>query len=445
MDDQLNKLTAQFASREMEAAFKRATFIGDRKNNFRALFLAIPIFAGYALLDYSMLGDPDASVQYRLWSCLVAASVLLLFKNKPLSRYQELLTCVIPMVLSTTLFFILFTQGGVDHNYYVGLIQGGVFICFLLRVGFVYATSVLLFYLVGFTLSLSAHLNSDEVRAQIFILFSMFLICAFGNYLLQRYRRGDFLKSQTIKVQNEKLAVLLMNAEQDNERKIAALNTLVHFVKTPLHQINGFSDILVNSHAENNQSRSGEFYESAKYIKTATANLTRSVNNLLTYYRLDELGQNLRADSIDVDHLVEEFTEMANGHFSVDVVPSGLNVDGSREALKAALVSLAEYYRDIDCEFGAVKVSSSQEAGAIRLIFEDDVPPISPDEFVEKTKPLTKIDNYLTIDGAKMPMLLRTAVRAVEVAGGTFDHEATETGNRFTISIPDHAQSTAAA
>ena len=125
MDEQLNKWTACFASRETEAAFRRAKFEDDKRNNFRALLLAIPIFAGYALLDYSMIADADAAVNFRLGTCALGAIALAMFRHKTLGRYQEPLTCLIPMLMSSTLFFILYTQGNIDHNYYVGLIQGG--------------------------------------------------------------------------------------------------------------------------------------------------------------------------------------------------------------------------------------------------------------------------------------------------------------------------------
>ena len=223
------------------------------------------------------------------------------------------------------------------------------------------------------------------------------------------------------------------------------MNMLVHFVKTPLHQINGFSDVLVNTLAGLDRPEMNGCSESAKYIKTATADLTRAVNRLLQYHRLDDLTHNLSPHEMLVPELIEEFSEAARDRYRVDCDAGMRKIRADRTPIKVALVSLAEYYAELGEGISRVNVGVAENIDGIRIEFDDDGEQLTPDEFFEKTKPLTKIDNYLTIDGAKMPMLLRTVARAAQVAGGTFDHEATETGNRFTISVPDHAQSTAAA
>ncbi len=434
MDEQLNKWTASFASRETEAAFRREKFEDDKANNFRALLLAIPIFAGYALLDYSMLADADAAVNFRLATCIIGAILLATFRHKTLGRHQEALTCVIPMLMSSTLFFILFTQGNIDHNYYVGLIQGGVFVCFLLRVGFLGATTVLLFYLIGFIASLSSHLGSDEVRAQIFILFSMFMICGFGNYLLQRYRRSDFLKSQTIEVQNEQLKELLEAEKKDNERKIAALNMLVHFIKTPLHQITGFSDILVDAMRDG---PAGDTAENARYIKNATASLTKSVNGLLTYHRLDEAESQNEPEDNSISMAVDDLYELMPDGLKIskgDVAKASIFVDTN--VLRAALNGLAEYYADERNDATQIELSTESEGRAPTLTICDNASVLSAANYEDLVLPLTQITGYLGQTGDELPMALRTVARAIEIMGGDMVHTALADGNRYVLSFP---------
>lgn len=435
MDDKLNKWTARFQSPAVEAAFQAAKFQGDKSNNFRALVLAIPIFAGYALLDSSMLSDADAAVKFRLLTCTVSALILAAFHHPVLAKNQEFLTCSISLIMSCTLFFILFTQGNIDHNYYVGLIQGGVFICFLLRVGFVSATTVLTLYLFGFVASLNQHLSSDEVRAQIFILVSMFLICGFGNYLLQRYRRSDFIQSQTIEHQNAQLKSLLVDAEQDTQRKIAALNTLVHFVKTPIHQINGFSDVVLNSlaNADDNQSdKSG--LDSAKYIKDATASLSRSVNGLLAYHRLDELEARNEVESYSLDFAVKDFGDFLNPEVKFSYDGDVGEITACREAFSTALQALANHYRD-HSEGLVICASANRADHEIVIEFSDNLDAVSDKDFLAQTTPLTEIDSYLNTAGGEMPMALRTVSRAMEIANGRLSHEPLEHGNKFEIRL----------
>lgn len=435
MDEKLNRWTARFESPSVEAAFQSAKFHGDKGNNFRALLLAVPIFAGYALLDNSMLSDADAAVKFRLLTCAISAFILAAFQHPNLEKYQEFFTCCISLIMSGTIFFILYTQGNIDHNYYVGLIQGGVFICFLLRVGFVSASTVLLIYLFGFVASLSSHLSSDEVRAQIFILFSMFLICAFGNYLLQRYRRSDFIKSKTIELQNTQLKSLLADAEKDTQRKIAALNTLVHFVKTPIHQINGFSDVVLNSleKLEQNASETPGI-DGAKYIKDATANLTRSVNGLLAYHRLDELEARNEIETYSLDLAVKDFGDLL--HREVDYSYEGAvgEIKASQEAISTAFLALSDYYRD---RGGKVIISASakREGSEIVINICDNLTTLSEEDFHSQTTPLIEIDSYLNTAGSEMPMALRTVARAVQIASGEFSHQPLEAGNKFEIRL----------
>ena len=145
-------------------------------------------------------------------------------------------------------------------------------------------------YFVGFSVLMSIKYGYDTANVQIVVLMTMSVVCGIGSYLLQKFRRFDFQKALIIDGQNRQLKVLLEDAQRDNDRKLAAMNLLVHFVKTPLHQINGFSDIVMNSlDRDDGRISFDEGVEGARYIKDATANLSKSVNSLLTYHRLDDL------------------------------------------------------------------------------------------------------------------------------------------------------------
>ena len=112
---------------------------------------------------------------------------------------------------------------------------------------------------------------------------------------MRRYQRYDFLKTQIINEQNTQLRELLKDIQDDHDRKIAAMNMLVHFVRTPLHQISGFSDVVLQTLSRQDENETlAPGLDGARYIKNASMDLTENVNRLLTYHRLDEYE---RADS----------------------------------------------------------------------------------------------------------------------------------------------------
>ncbi len=440
MDEQLNKWTARFASSKMEAAFQHAKQAGDYLNNLRALMLAIPIFAAYALLDFLMIEDPEPAIRYRLSACAISAVLLLALRRPALAKHQEAISCLIMAVMSSTLFFILHTRATIDHNYYVGLVQGGVFVCFLLRVGFVSAVAVLSWFLLGFAAAFGERIQTSEVAAQLLILCTMFLISGFGNYLLQRYRRSDFLKSRTIEQQNTQLKLLLDDVRKDNTRKIAAINTLVHFVKTPLHQINGFSEILVRSSGpEGDSVTAQERAESAKYIKNATASLSSSVNKLLAYHRLDEIERQHDIAETSLDDGLSDFVDLLDTDIKTNVEGPAGEIKTIPVALKTALDSLAAYFSEPKRQVSKLKIiSTAADGGDVTITIEDNGAPLSSEEFLEEIKPLTKIDNYLSGGGSEMPMSLRTVARAVELMRGELAHTPTPNGNSFSLRLSDY-------
>ena len=439
MDERLARWTTRFASAETEQSFRRAIFPGNLKNNLAALALAIPIFAIYALHDAAMLEESENIIRYRLTACAVSAAILFSFRVPAIAQRQEALSCLIMMILSSTLFYIVWSQETLDHTYYVGLIQGGVFVCFLLRVGFLSSISVLMFFLLGFVSSVSGKEQTGEAFVQSVILLTMFLICAFGSYLLQRYRRTDFLKTATIAEQNDQLKLLLSDVKKDNQRKVAALNMLVHFVKTPLHQISGFSDIVMNSlTAENEQHDSEAGVEGARYIKDATANLAKSVNSLLTYHRLDEV-ESRHEEQTCIEHAALDVGELINADIKVTVEGSIGKIKTFEYALKTAIQCVADYYNAAPQGATSLRLALSRRDDMALLEIQDNGTPISTEQFLEESQPLTKIENYLSGQGSDMPMTLRTIARAAEVCGGEFRYHEQAEGNRFTLSFRDSA------
>lgn len=433
--ERLNRLTTRFSSAETEARYQRFIQPDNLKIHRWALGLGIVFFALYAIYDFNVLTNHIQAVEIRLGASAVAALALVLMFRPALHRHYENLSCLAVLAMGVGINLIIAIEPNLDNTYHVAFIQGAVFVCFFLRMDFLKSVFVMLSYLGGIVLALSSsQQQNEEAFVQPIVLFTMFLVCGFGSYLIQVIRRNDFLKTQKIENQNEQLNDLLSEAQLDNERKIAALNMLVHFIKTPLHQITGFSDILVNA---TGAASGDESAENARYIKNATVNLTKSVNGLLNYHRLDEAESRAEAEKIEIGSVIDDLSELLPDCVSLsrgDVAPGSMMADP--EILRTALNSFADHYGD--ARTGATKVFVSTETVGDKLVLalRDDGGVLSAAQFEDLVQPLTQMNSYLSQTGDDMPMSLRTIARAIEIIGGDISHAALADGNRLELTFP---------
>lgn len=435
METRINPITARFASQETEAAYQAFIFEGDWRNNVYVMTAGLLISTLYVALDAVTLDQWGEAAAIRLTSVAVGLAVLLAAQLSGARFLREAVPLTMAVVVGTGINAIIFLYTDLEHAYYVGLVQACVFICFLLRMSFIRTLAAMMSILAVFA-AVASLKGGGEANLQIVVLSTMTGVCAIGSYLLQKFRRFDFQKTLIIEEQNKRLKTLLEDAQLDNERKLAAMNLLVHFVKTPLHQINGFSDIVLSSlNSEDGQAAHKEGVEGARYIKNATANLSKSVNSLLTYHRLDEAERRRQYEKIDIDAAFADLCDMVSADMEAKVEGKAGALLTVPTAIKTVIDCLADYYNESLNGATKLKLTLSKADGAARIVLADNGKTITREEFLDKTKPLTKIDSYLTSAGSQMPMLLRTVARAVELCGGTFGHAPLAAGNEFVITL----------
>ncbi|MEM9496221.1 MAG: hypothetical protein AAGA09_09475 [Pseudomonadota bacterium] len=444
MEQTLNRLSAQFASRQTEEAYQKFIRDGDRENNLRVLLVALPIFPLYSYFDYLYLADPSIAIFMRIAATAACAVLLLGFKTGNGGRRHQELTTAVVLVLGLTVNGVNFLFGESHHSYYVGLVQGCVFVCFLLRVSFPKTVFLMMSFLVVFAVSVHVKPDFRDASVQTMELFMMVLVCSIGCYLIQRFRRQDFEKTLIIEDQNAQLNVLLDDVRRDNQRKLAAMNTLVHFIKTPLHQISGFSDVVMKnlSRADDDGRAIGEGVEGAQYIKDAAVNLSKSVNGLLTYHRIDEVDGAPARDVVSIDAMIEDFRDFLSEDIAITVDGKAGEIVSHQAVLRPAMQCLAEHYKSQGEDLTTVTLSIADGGGVLVLTLEDDGPEIDRDAFEQDVKPLTKLDKYISNNGAEIPMNLRTVSRCAEICGGALRLEAREEGgNRLVLSFADWGDS----
>lgn len=424
-------------SPELEREFRASNEASDARQNFYALVIVLPLYALYALVDAITLSNPREAVVIRIAFAALASAPALAIRFMPLSRHHELLTVFSVILMGLGVNILIWRDPGLDHNYYVALIQGGIFVSFLARLTFLQSVCVLMTFLCGFGAAVLDKQPRDEAALQIFILLTMFSMCAFGIHLMQSLRRRDFLKSKKIAEQNHQLNALLDDVRQDNARKVAAMNLLVHFVKTPIHQIVGFTDVIRRQieHPEAAE-KLGETLESAAFIQSASRDLSRNVSRLLAYYRLDDKAA-AKPDLVELDALILDHAER------LDRAPAlklhKVAIVNRREIISDAMQTMIDRYADNQESSALVEVRLERVEGAALIVFIDAGPALSDEEFARQTKPLDKLDHYLTANGSSMLLGLRTVARAVEICGGSMTHRWEDGRNVYFIKLRDLA------
>lgn len=434
----INKLTARFDSAEIENEFRAYVFPGNLRNNQVTMSIAIPFFGSYAIMDFLTLPNPQASILVRVAVVAVCAIALAMFHLPILRKHHESACALMVAAMGSVVAFIVTQDTSLDSSYYVGLIQGGVFLSFLLRLDFAKSLSVLAYFLFAYVVATSGSPFKQQAAIQAMILATNLATCAFGIYLLQIYRRRDFEKTKLIARQNEKLNDLLADVQRDNARKVAAMNLLVHFVRTPVHQIVGFTDVISQSLNEEGRETPQECLDSVRIIKSASRELSQNVARLLAYYRLDEKADEAPS-LIELDLLLRDYMEHFPPDFKVSANFEKVAIV-NRPAIVAAAIAafLDRYAEDADAAV-AVSFSLARNGDSAAITVRDNGAPIEKDEFLRKTRPLDKLDHYLSANGSSMSMALRTVARAAQLAGGELTHATENGGNAFRLTFSDFA------
>ena len=126
-------------------------------------------------------------------------------------------------------------------------------------------------------------------------------------------------------------------------QKTDFVSSVSHELRTPLTSIRMFSDLLTaEAHNEKDREYSG-------IISREAARLTRLINNLLDFSRLERSDHSLATDSIDLNHLTSETLETYRMQIEADgchlvyepaEIASPLMVRGDRDALSQVLLNL---------------------------------------------------------------------------------------------------------
>ena len=437
----INPWTATFADPALEARYQLATSGDLLKLNFFGLVVGMVLFTLFAGTDIINFEDPTFALSIRAGVLALSAPLVLYLRQPSAAVHQENIVMTVMILFGLGLNAILLLQPTLDKTYFSGIIQGAVLFGFILRISFRRYLLVFSFIFSTFVLVSYNKPPAEEVFFQSMTLGSVCVLCAFGVYLIQSYLRREYLNGQVIEAQNIQLEEMLEDLKLDNERKVAALSVLVHFVRTPIHQISGFTDVVIGELA-NLRDYPGVkgCRDSATYIKTASKELMANVTRLLEYHRLDDMERRNSVEETNLHALVGDAAANIKAYQNVELDTAKVSALLPAEAIVAALQQLIDNINDHANEAQKIGIRLYEDASGIVIEVSDDGKPYSEAEFTSQSQALNEVCEHLNTTGAHMPMGLRVARRAAEIAGGElcFAHEGDQ--NTFRIVLPVSAK-----
>ena len=238
-------------------------------------------------------------------------------------------------------------------------------------------------------------------------------------------------------------AVLIWQAQRDArdaQRKTTFVANVSHELKTPLTSIRLFADMLHDGRVKD----SAKQREYLQRMVNETQRLTRLVNNVLDFSRLERGQRRAQGDSLDLGATVSDIIEtqrerlLAEG-LAVDyqAPASSLNAEVDRDALEQILLNLLDNAAKYAASGQRSEVLLRPEGTGWSLRVSDFGPGIPPAERKQVFAAFHRSDDRLTSERPGCGLGLSIAARLAKEIGGQLKLEENQpTGCSFVLKVP---------
>ncbi len=240
-------------------------------------------------------------------------------------------------------------------------------------------------------------------------------------------------------------AGLLLLREAHRNRLDAQLKTsfvanVSHELKTPLTTIRMYADLLREGRVGDEEKRNRYF----KTIASESERLTRLVNNVLDFGRLEQNRKKYRIDRFDLREAVEETVQAqrlrigeAGMELAVALPNAEVPVQTDRDAIQQALLNLIDNAVKYAASGGTLRIAVEQTGNRCTIAVTDAGPGIDPAFRKKIFDRFFRIDDSITAKSQGCGLGLGLSRRLLTDLGGSLEYRPAPGGGAcFTITLP---------
>ena len=204
------------------------------------------------------------------------------------------------------------------------------------------------------------------------------------------------LELRVIEVERTRLMVISRDITQ-RERVDAMRRDFIanvsHELRTPLTVVNGFMEMLIDAHPEDEATRQHHL----RLMQEQATRMSRLVEDLLTLSRLESSESSLVEETVDVHLLMSEVADearaLSGGRHRVEVTPAKAFLRGNREELRSAFGNLVSNAIRYTPAGGRITLAWSTGAdGDGRFAVQDTGIGVAPEHISRLTERFYRVD-----------------------------------------------------
>lgn len=439
----LDRLTAKFSNSGIEKAYRNQLAAEGQKRERTAQILAVLLFLGYGALD--LIAAKEFAAEFIairfLYVAPPVAALIILTSQPRLVRFQEWTSTLGLLICSAAIIYMIKEMPMLGSPpYIVGLLFSMILASCLLRVSFVIATISYLVIAAAYCGSMV--MREDTIEAQVasgvFFMVSVTGVACITNYVQEWRSREIWLRNIQRRYDKQRIESLLIEATAADRSKLSFLTILTHELRTPLHQIIGYSEVLRNEAVLIGRE---DLASGSTTVLEAARDLLKKISQLLRFADATAGKLSFATESVPVGELIESVADQTLSLLepksirlnACDIEKTPLFIDQHHTLY--ALMCVVENAANASAPGSEIKIDGKREDnGLYRIRVIDRGHGMSTQELNAALAPFEQLEVARTRARRGLGLGLPIADRLIRCQGGALRLESTP-GVGTTVSV----------
>lgn len=410
------------------------------------ILLAVFLFAILGFFDRVIIPDVKREawiIRYAIVCPLMLLIFMLTFANFFKKYMQWMISFgTLTAGLGAMTMIALAREPG-NHLYYAGLIVTFMYAYSLVMLRFSFASITCGIMVVVYEI---VALNFAKTQFMIFLNNSFFLITGnfigmYSNYMIERFRRHEFLQKRAAEERAAELERANRKAESASKAKSEFLANVSHELRTPLNSIIGFSEImkkgLTGELNKDQKEYCNDIWESGRH-------LLRLINDILDLSKIEAGMMTLDLGAVDVKRTIQEcltlFRERAMRHgirISCEIADTAGEITADERKIKQVIFNLVSNALKFTADNGQVGVIARRNTDQVHVTVWDTGIGMTAEDMTRLFRPFQQLDTTLTKQYEGTGLGLHLCKSIVELHRGAIWVESdVNKGSKFHFTVP---------